>query len=152
MAKLLEKLRIEQTKSRSRHSNDNALAESKNTSVVRKDMGYSHIPRHNARPINVCYQNTFNPWLNLHRPCLLPSVSPTSKGKVVKRYPQKDVMTPLEALAVLAALGRVKFKAGQSLIALQRISLQQTDPRATEAMQRERLSRFASFAKRTRRA
>ncbi|MDP1957492.1 MAG: hypothetical protein Q8J75_04870, partial [Rhodocyclaceae bacterium] len=30
VAKLLEKLRIEQTKSRSRHSNDNALAESKN--------------------------------------------------------------------------------------------------------------------------
>ena len=38
VAKLLEKLRIEQTKSRARHSNDNALAESKNASVVRKHM------------------------------------------------------------------------------------------------------------------
>jgi transposase InsO family protein len=38
VAKLLEKLRIDQTKSRSRHSNDNALAESKNASVVRKHM------------------------------------------------------------------------------------------------------------------
>jgi hypothetical protein len=45
VAKLLEKLRIEQTKSRSRHSNDNALAESKNASVVRKHMGYDHIPQ-----------------------------------------------------------------------------------------------------------
>ena len=41
MAALLEKVRIEQTKSRSRHSNDNALAESKNASVVRKHMGYT---------------------------------------------------------------------------------------------------------------
>ena len=43
VAELLNKLNIEQTKSRSRQSNDNALAESKNNSVVRKHMGYSHI-------------------------------------------------------------------------------------------------------------
>lgn len=152
VAKLLEKLRIEQTKSRSRHSNDNALAESKNNSVVRKHMGYSHIPRHFAEPINVFYQNTFNPWLNLHRPCLFPVSITNVKGKVVKRYPPKNVMTPLEALSVLAALGRVKFKAGQSVSALQKISLQQTDLQATEAMQREKLALFASFAKPKRRA
>jgi len=33
------------TKSRSRHSNDNALAGSKNASVVRKVFGYTHIPQ-----------------------------------------------------------------------------------------------------------
>jgi len=43
VAKLLEKLRIEQTKSRSRQTNDNALAESKNASTVRKYLGYSHL-------------------------------------------------------------------------------------------------------------
>jgi hypothetical protein len=42
---LLERLRIAQTKSRSRRSNDDALADSKNASVVRKRMGYSHIPQ-----------------------------------------------------------------------------------------------------------
>jgi transposase InsO family protein len=36
VCKLLTKLEIELTKSRSRHSNDNALAESKNASIVRK--------------------------------------------------------------------------------------------------------------------
>ena len=42
VAKLLNKLLIEeQTKSRSRHSNDNAQAESKNGSIVRKHLGYS---------------------------------------------------------------------------------------------------------------
>ena len=43
VAKLLEKLRIEFTKSRSRHSNDNALAESKNGSVIRKPQERGHI-------------------------------------------------------------------------------------------------------------
>ena len=44
VAKLLEKLRIEFTKSRSRKSNDNALVEGKNGHVVRKLFGYAHIP------------------------------------------------------------------------------------------------------------
>ena len=39
MALLLEKLRIEFTKYHPRHSNDNALAESKNGAVVRKHLG-----------------------------------------------------------------------------------------------------------------
>ena len=43
VTELLEKLLIEFTKSRSRHSNDNALAESKNGSVVRKTFGCGHI-------------------------------------------------------------------------------------------------------------
>ena len=85
VAKLLEKLRIEQTKSRSRQSNDNALAESKNASVVRKHMGYAHIPQQFAQPINAFYQETFNPWLNLHRPCLFATESVSPKGKIVKR-------------------------------------------------------------------
>ena len=45
VARLLEKLRIEFTKSRPRHSNDNGLAETKNGAVVRKCFGYSHIPQ-----------------------------------------------------------------------------------------------------------
>jgi hypothetical protein len=32
-------------KQRARHTNDNALAESKNASIVRKYLGYSHIPQ-----------------------------------------------------------------------------------------------------------
>src|SRR3989338_7087515 len=45
VAKLLTKLSIEQTKSRSRRTNDNALVEGKNASRVRKHMGYVHIPK-----------------------------------------------------------------------------------------------------------
>lgn len=49
---LLTKLLIEFTKSRARHSNDNALAESKNCSIVRKLLGYAHIPQHFAPQVN----------------------------------------------------------------------------------------------------
>jgi len=36
------------SKSRSRHSEDNALAEGKNGTIVRKYMGYAHIPKRHA--------------------------------------------------------------------------------------------------------
>ncbi len=48
VANLLNDLMIRLTKSRPRHSNDNALAESKNNSVVRKTFGYVHIPQQHA--------------------------------------------------------------------------------------------------------
>ena len=107
VAKLLQKLLVEQTKSRSRQwavqiGNDNALAESKNASVVRKHMGYSHIPQKYAKPINAFYQEVFNPWLNLHRPCMFASQTLSPKGKLIKRYRHEDVKTPLAALQATA--------------------------------------------------
>ena len=48
VARMLEKLRIEFTRSRLRHSNDNGLAETKNGAVVRKLFGYEHIYRRHA--------------------------------------------------------------------------------------------------------
>ena len=68
VAKLLEKLRVEFTKSRPRHSNDNALAESKNASVVRKHQGYAHIPQHCASLVNAFCAGYLNPYANFHRP------------------------------------------------------------------------------------
>jgi hypothetical protein len=152
VAKLLEKLRIEQTKSRSRHSNDNALAESKNASVVRKHMGYDHIPQAYAKPINAFYQETFNPWLNLHRPCLFATSITNDKGKTVKRYKPQDVKTPLERLTELAPLGLVTFKPGVTLAALQDQAKSQTDLAAAQAMQSAKRELFAGFVKPKRRA
>jgi len=152
VAKLLEKLRIEQTKSRSRHSNDNALAESKNASVVRKHMGYSHIPQEYAKPINAFYLETFNPWLNLHRPCLFATEITSPKGKIVKRYRHEDVKTPLECLALLAAKNLVAFKPDVTLAALMTQARAQTDLAAALAMQRAKSDLFASFTKTRRRA
>lgn len=152
VAKLLEKLRIEQTKSRSRQSNDNALAESKNASVVRKHMGYDHIPQKYAKPINAFCRDVFNPWLNLHRPCLFATAIENAKGKIVKRYKHQDVKTPLDCLTLLSRQGLVTFRDGITLEALQAQAQEQTDLAAAQAMQRAKRELFATFLKPQRRA
>ena len=53
VAKLLNKLLVEQTKSRPQHSNDNGLVEAKNGAVIRKHMGYEHIESQHAQEIEV---------------------------------------------------------------------------------------------------
>ena len=152
VAKLLEKLRIEQTKSRSRQSNDNALAESKNASVVRKHMGYAHIPKKHAQSINIFYQKYFNPWLNLHRPCMFATNKINAKGKVVKVYKHEDVKTPLEALVLLNKPGLVQFKTETTLADLLAQAKQHTDLAGAQEMQRAKHELFASFAKQSRQA
>ncbi len=147
VAKMLDKLRIEQTKSRSRHSNDNALAESKNASVVRKHMGYSHIPQKYAKPINAFYEGVFNSWLNMHRPCLFATEIVSETGKIKKVYKNKDAKTPLERLAVLNEKGLVTFKAGITLQDLQTQAMQKTDLLAAQEMQKAKADLFELFNK-----
>jgi transposase InsO family protein len=147
VAKMLDKLRIEQTKSRSRHSNDNALAESKNASVVRKHMGYSHIPQKYAKPINAFYEGVFNSWLNLHRPCLFATEVVIEKGKIIKRYKHKDVKTPLECLVLLNEKELVKFKAGITLQDLLAQASEKTDLQAAQEMQKAKAELFELFNK-----
>ncbi|MBC7221246.1 integrase, partial [Candidatus Bipolaricaulota bacterium] len=52
VAELLEKLRVELTKSRARQTNDQALVEGKNGSIVRKQMGYGWIAQGEAEKIH----------------------------------------------------------------------------------------------------
>ena len=147
VAELLNKLNIEQTKSRSRQSNDNALAESKNASVVRKHMGYSHIPQKFAKPINDFFEQTFNSWLNLHRPCLFATEVVSDKGKIKKVYKHADVKTPLECLAQLGKKRLVTFKSGITLKTLQAQARQKTDLQAAQEMQAAKAALFALFSK-----
>ena len=147
VAKMLEKLRIEQTKSRSRNSNDNALAESKNASVVRKHMGYSHIPQKYAKPINAFYQEVFNNWLNLHRPCLFATEVVSDKGKIKKVYKHKDTKTPLECLVLLNEAALVTFKSATMLGSLLDKAKERTDLQAAQEMQKAKADLFAMFNK-----
>ena len=147
VAKMLDKLRIEQTKSRSRHSNDNALAESKNASVVRKHMGYSHIPQKYAKPINAFYEEVFNSWLNLHRPCMFASEIVSDKGKVKKVYKNKDARTPLERLVLLNEEGLVSFKAGIAIEGLLAQAHEKTDLQAAQEMRQAKAELFELFNK-----
>ena len=93
---VLQKLLIEQTKSRSGRCNDNALIESKNGSVIRKHMGHWHIPKYEARKINGFYRDCFNEFLCFHRMCAYPTTIVLDNGKKKKVY--EDIMTPVQKL------------------------------------------------------
>jgi hypothetical protein len=101
VAQMLNKLLIRLTKSRPRHSNDNALVESKNGAVVRKHLGYAHIPvRYCHRMNQFLIQNLF-PYLNFHRPCFFPVTHLDDKGRIRRTYPLTAMMTPYERLKAL---------------------------------------------------
>jgi transposase InsO family protein len=102
--KLLNKLLISQTKSRSRKSNDQALVEGKNGGVIRKHMGHTHIPQKYAECIDRFYREWFNVYINYHRPCGFSSTYVDKKGKEKKRY--DTYMTPFEKLCSLEACQR----------------------------------------------
>ena len=101
VVRLLNKLLIELTKSRARHSNDNALVECKNGSIIRKHLGYAHIPQHYAAQVNLFHQTYLNPYVNYHRPCFFPVVKIDAKGKQYKSYPYASMMTPYDKLKSL---------------------------------------------------
>ena len=103
VAELLDKLRIEFTRSRPRRSNDNGLAETKNGAVVRKLFGYEHIAQRHAKRFNTFCIEYLNPFLNFHRPCLFATdvADPKKPGRIKRVYRAQDAMTPLDKLASL---------------------------------------------------
>ena len=140
IAKLLNKLLIKQTKSRSGRSNDNALVEGKNGSVIRKHMGHWHIEQKYAPLINRFYQERFNPYLNFHRPCGFATVTVDAKGKRSKKY--ETYQTPHERLALIVNAARSRksepdkyLREGVSLEALDGIAVKQRDNESAVAMQ-----------------
>jgi transposase InsO family protein len=101
VAGLLEKLRIEFTKSRANRSQDNALVEGKNGAVIRKLIGYGHIAGEHAEALQKFYTAQMNPYLNFHRPCGFATVSQDARGKRQRKYKVEDYATPYEKLKAL---------------------------------------------------
>ncbi len=141
VAKLLEKLRIELTKSRSRHCNDNALAESKNASVVRKILGYCHIPQKFAPQVNRFNQEHLVPYVNYHRPCFFPEVFTDDKGKQRKCYRYEQMMTPYEKLKSLPDAHQF-LKPGLSFQSMDDIAYAISDNEAAQRLQQARQQLF----------
>ena len=147
VAELLEKLRIEFTKSRSRQTNDNALVESKNGHVVRKIFGHGHIPQRWASLINDFNRQHLNPYINYHRPCLFPVIITDSKGKQRKRYPYQSLMTPYEKLKPLPDADQY-LKPGITFEILDAIAYQQSDNEAADELQKARRQLFKTIHER----
>jgi transposase InsO family protein len=147
VAKLLQKLLIEFTKSRSRQSNDNALVESKNGSVIRKLFGYTHIPQRWAPLINTFNHNTLFPYVNYHRPCYFPKTITDSKGKDKKIYPYDCMMTPYDKLKSLEDAFSY-LKPDITFEILDKVALGQNDDQAAEQLQKERAKLFKTINER----
>jgi transposase InsO family protein len=152
VAKLLNKLLIEeQTKSRSRHSNDNAQAESKNGAIVRKHLGYSHIPQRFAAPVNIFCRDYLNPYVNFHRPCLFAETITDAKGKQRKRYPYRLMMTPYEKLKSLPQ-AETFLKPGVDFGQLDALAGAMSDNAAAERMNAARSALFRTIFNRSKTA
>jgi hypothetical protein len=134
-AKLLDKLLVEQqTKSRSRHCNDNALVESKNASVVRKHLGYAHIPQRYATLVNKFCHEHLNPYTNYHRPCYFALTKTDSRGKERKTYPYELIATPFEKFKSLPD-AETYLKEGITMADLEAKAMEMSDTEAAEKMQ-----------------
>ena len=137
VAEMLNNLFVKLTKSRPRHTNDNALAETKNGWVLRKWMGYSHIGQKYAQRVNEFYFGCFNEYLNFHRPCAFPFTVKDKKGKIKKKYRYQDYMTPYEKLRSIPG-ARIYLKESISLEMLDKIARRYTDNEMAKKVQLER--------------
>jgi transposase InsO family protein len=146
VASLLHKLNVEFTKSRPRHSNDNALAEAKNGAIVRKHLGYAHIPGRFAAQVNAFTLDVLSPYVNFHRPCFFPRTLIDAKGRQRRLYRYEDMMTPFDKLASLPKVEE-HLKPGVTLQALRQQATTLSDSTAARALNTARRVLFEHIYK-----
>jgi len=144
VANLLNKLLVEFTKSRARHTNDQALVEGKNGSIIRKQMGHWNIPQPEAGKIQSFYKETFNTYLNFHRPCGFATETVDNKGKINKKY--DTYLTPFEKFRTLTYPEQF-LKQGVTLDQLEKIARSYSDTEYAKLMQQKKADLFRSFSK-----
>jgi hypothetical protein len=133
VAELLGRLLAEFTKSRACRSQDNALVEGKNGAIIRKLMGYGHIPAEHAGALQRFYTAHLNPYLNFHRPCGFATVSFDARGKRQRQYKLDDYATPHQKLKSLPQAGDY-LKEGIRLESLDRLAKTMSDTEFAKKM------------------
>lgn len=144
VAALLSKLLIEQTKSRSRKTNDNALVEGKNV-IIRKQFGHAHIPKKHASLIHEFNRAHLNPYLFFHRQCAFADELVDERGKIRKVY--NTYRTPCEKLLLIENVERC-LKPGITKEALRARMLGKTHLAAAQEMQEAKKQLFAEIHRR----
>ena len=142
---LTKKLHIELTKSRVRQSNDNALVESKNGSIVRKHLGYSHIRQRWTPRVHPFHRDYLNPYINDHQSCFFPITRIDVKGKHRKIYPYAAMMTAYEKFLSLPKPSQY-LKQGITLKQLHAIALAITDNEAAKRLKEAKKQLFKTIA------
>jgi hypothetical protein len=133
VSRLLEKLLVEQTKSRAHRTGDNGLVETKNGAIVRKHLGFGHIGAQYAELVDQFHREFLNPYINFHRPCAVAQVIEEPSGKRRRTYPRWA--TPFEIFTQTPKCEKY-LKPDVSMASLQQFAQEQTDTEAAIAMQR----------------
>lgn len=142
VAHLLEKMLIEQTKSRAHHSGDNGLVESKNGAIIRKHIGFGHIGAQHAEAMDQFHRQHLNPYINFHRPCAVPKVLTAANGK--RRRVYLRWATPWELFQEIPKCEN-HLRTQVTLADLNRFAQQESDTEAALAMQRAKRKLFQSI-------
>jgi hypothetical protein len=135
---MLEKLRVEFTKSRAYRTTDNALVEGKNGAVIRKHMGHGPIGAEFAEQFQKFYTARLNPYVNFHRPCGFATVQSNARGKRKRVYRPQDYQTPYEKLCSLKNWQQY-LKPAVRPEGLQRQAQRMSDTEAARQMQKAKL-------------
>jgi transposase InsO family protein len=146
VARLLDKLLIEQTKSRAHRSGDNGLVEAKNGAVIRKHIGFGHIGAEHAEAVDAFHREHLNPYVNFHRPCAVPVVTVATNGRRRRIYSRWA--TPFELFREMPRCQGL-LRPGLTLAALEQFAQLQSDTEAALEMQRAKRQLMSRIAKRS---
>jgi transposase InsO family protein len=144
VAKLLDKLLIEQTKSRAHRSGDNGLVECKNGAIIRKHLGFGHIGAQHAEAVDQFHRQYLNPYVNFHRPCAVAQIVEEANGKRRRVYRRWD--TPFEIFSQTPQCATY-LRPGVSMAELDRFAKAQSDTEAAIEMQRAKRKLLSDIAK-----
>lgn len=143
VAGLLEKLRVEFTKSRAYRTTDNALVEGKNGAVIRKHIGYGAIAAEHAEAFQRFFTAHLNPYLNFHRPCGFATIASGKRGRRKRIYRAEDYRTPFEKLLSLSKWEQF-LKPDLTAEHLRRVAQKMSDTDAARNMQKAKLALLAN--------
>ena len=147
VSRLLEKLLIEQTKSRAHRTGDNGLVEAKNGAIVRKHMGvqpYCGAARRGGRPVPPRASESLYELPQALRGCQKSSNSPTASG----RESTGSGQPPFEIFSQTPQ--RESFlRPGVSIGELDEFAHKQSDTEAAIAMQQAKKRLLSGIARRS---
>ena len=145
MARLLEKLLIEQTKSRAHRTGDNGLVESKK----RRGRSHTHwfrlIAAQHAEAVDQFHRRYLNPYVNFHRSRAVAEIVEQPNGERQRVY--RKWATPFEIFSQTPQC-ESRLRPGVSMADLESFSQTQSDTEAAVEMQKAKRQLMAGIAKR----
>ena len=144
VAKLLDKLLIEQAKSRAHRTGDNGLVEPKNGAIIRKHMGFGHIGAQHAETVDRFHRRYLNPYINFHRPCAVAEIVEEPNGK--RRRVYRQWAAPFEIFSRMRGC-EIYLRPGITMAELERFAQEQSDTESAIEMQRARKQLLSATAR-----